>query len=218
MWTALHMIWWPNVVLAASSIGPRQYTYEVVVSIVSEKMVWAGWFTFAPIPIKVYVVSSTGWCQCEQSYIRYGCPMWCWWPAEIGPRHDTYEIVVSIVSEKMVWAGWFIFATIPNKIYLVSSTGWGRCGQRCIRDGCPMWCWWQAQIGPHHDSYDVFLTALREKMVWAGWFTFAPILSNIYNSVAVVEVDVDSNTYDIEAQCGAGDQLKFYLITTHTRL
>jgi hypothetical protein len=34
MWTALHMIWWFDVVLAASQkfqIGPPQYTYEVVV-------------------------------------------------------------------------------------------------------------------------------------------------------------------------------------------
>jgi hypothetical protein len=37
--TALHMIWWPNVVLEPVKIGPPQYTYEIVVSFVDEKMV-----------------------------------------------------------------------------------------------------------------------------------------------------------------------------------
>ena len=37
-------------------------------------------------------------------------------------------------------------------------------------------------------------------------------------SLAAVEADTDSATYDMEAQCGAGGQPKSDLLSTHTRL
>jgi len=40
-----------------------------------------------------------------------------------------------------------------------------------------------------------------------------------YNwSLAAVKDNVGSVTYDMVAQCGAGDQPKFDLLSTHTRL
>jgi hypothetical protein len=49
---------------------------------------------------------------------------------KIGPLQYTYDVVVSFVGEVMVRAGCFTFATIPNKVYFVASSGWCGEGQR----------------------------------------------------------------------------------------
>ena len=67
--------------------------------------------------------------------------MWCWWPAHIGPPQYTYEVMLMALQELMVWAGWFTFTTIPNKVKLVTSSGWIGCGQHCTKYGGLMWCW-----------------------------------------------------------------------------
>jgi len=163
-----------------AQIGPPQYIYEVVVSFVVEKMVWAGWFTFTTILYQVYLVTSTRWGGCGQRYTRYGVSMWCWRPTQIGPPHYIYEVVVSFVVEKMVWAGWFTFRTISTNLYLVPSIGWGGCGQRYTLYAFPMWCWRPAQIWPHQELYDVVVSFVGEETVWVGWFTFPTIRTKVH--------------------------------------
>jgi hypothetical protein len=135
-----------------------------------EPKVWAGWFTSTTIPNKLFLFASTGWSGCSQRYTRYGCPMCSWWPAQIGPSQYSYEVVVSFVGETKVWAGWFTFATIPNKVRLVTSTGWGGCSQRYTRYGGPMWSWRPAQIWPSQYTYEVVESFVDETKVCAGWF------------------------------------------------
>jgi len=163
-----------------AQITPPQDTDEIVVSFVGETMVWAAWFTFATILNEHYLVTSTGSCRCWQCYTRNGGPMWCWRPAQIGPPQGTYEVVMTALHEMMVLADWFTFPTIPNKLYLVASSGECGCGHRYTRYVGPMWCWRQAQIGPSQDTYEIVVLFVGQKMVWAAWFTFDTIPNKLY--------------------------------------
>jgi hypothetical protein len=47
--------------------------------------------------------------------------MWCWWPAQIpkiGPHHNTYEVAVLLLCERMACARRFMFTAIRYDIYL----------------------------------------------------------------------------------------------------
>jgi len=55
-------------------------------------------------------------------------------------------------------------------------------------------------------------------MILATGFTFLISQTNYIRSLAAVEADVDSATYVMVAQRGAGGQPKLDLMTTHTKL
>jgi len=144
--------------------------------------------------------------------------MWCWRQAQIRPHEDPYEVVVSFVGAEMVWAGWFTFATIPIKVYLVTSTGWCEYSQRYIRYGGLMWCWRQAE-------FDLLRTHTRlwcrPYAIWRSEPVDLPLLlsQTKYNcSLAPVHEIVDRARYDMVAKCGVGSQPKSDLLSTHTRL
>jgi hypothetical protein len=81
-----------------------------------------------------------------------------------------------------------------------------------------MWCWWPAKIGPPQYTYEVVCHLYARR--WSEPVDLPLILSQtkFVWSLAAVEADNDSATYDMEAQCGAGGQPKSDLLSTQTRL
>jgi hypothetical protein len=89
--------------------------------------------------------------------------MWSLRLAQYGP-HRTRSCSVAATRDddlsRLVHLG-----LIPIEMYLVSSTGSRRCGQRYTRNGGPMWSLRLAQLGPHHDAHEVAVSLLREMTI-----------------------------------------------------
>jgi len=151
MWTALHTICCPNVVLAASpnwtsSLHIRDCSIVCSWEDGPSRLIYDTYYPnrsiFGQLELDDEDLDSATHNMLSQCGVG-GQPK-----LQIGPPQYIYEVVVSFVVEKMVWAGWFTFPTIPNKVWFLNSTRWRGFGQRYTRYVVPMWCWRPAQIGP----------------------------------------------------------------------
>ena len=94
----------------------------------------------------------------------------------MGPHHDAYEVVVSLLRKLTVGAWCFIFSYYPAQSILAH--------QHPLRPTLTlqhmMWCWRQDLMGPHHDAYEVEVSLLRKLTVGAWCFIFPTTLRKVY--------------------------------------
>jgi hypothetical protein len=135
--------------------------------------------------------------------------MWCWRPTQIGPYQCTYEDVVSVAGEmkhnRSLAADGADVDSITHDL-----------GAQCGAGGQP------ASPKAKGDLMNTH-TRLWYRLQARGWSepVDLPLLlsQTKYNrSLTAIEAGVDSATHDMVVQCGAGDQPKGDLLSTHTRL
>jgi len=153
MWTALHTIWLPNVVLAASPNWPTSgHLQGIRVAATRDD-------GLRRLISLCYYPKQSGWDACGQRYTRYGGPMWCLRPAQIGPPQD-----------------------IPNSLCYYPKQSIIGHYQRFTQMFAELYTIWQSNVelsaipnGPPQDTYVVVLLFVGEMTVWAGRFPFVPI-------------------------------------------